>query len=154
MSMEAIYDLNERKGCATAVIRVSDKEFRISRVVTGVRVIYSNMLTEMGGILKDVGSIDPKAASEDELKEALSKADAFKERRLSAMDRCMELLLTRNGYGYDRSWWEDYTDEYDMRSFIEVCLSKDAKGSKKKSAGEGPLTTTGSAPSLAGTGTT
>lgn len=154
MSMEAIYDLNERKGCATAVIRVSDKEFRISRVVTGVRVLYSNMLTDMGAMLREVGSLDPKAATEDELKEALSKADAFKERRLSAMDLCMELLLTRNGYGYDRSWWEDYTDEYDMRSFIEVCLSKDAKGSKKKSAGEGPSTTTGSAPSLAGTGTT
>ena len=133
MSMEAIYDLNERKGCATAVIRVSDKEFRISRVVTGVRVLYSNMLTEMGAMLREVGSMDPK---------------------LSAMDRCMELLLTRNGYGYDRSWWEDYTDEYDMRSFIEACLSKDAKGSKKKSAGEGPSTTTGSAPSSAGTGTT
>lgn len=147
MSMEAIYDLNERKGCATAVIRVQDKEFRISRVVTGVRVLYSNLLTEMGGILKDVGSIDPKAASEDELKEALSKADAFKERRLSAMDRCMELLLTRNGYEYDRSWWDGFTDEYDVRSFIEACLSKDAKGSKKKSAGEGSSTTTGSAPS-------
>lgn len=154
MSMEVIYDLNERKGCATAVIRVSDKEFRISRVVTGVRVLYSNMLTEMGAMLMEVGSLDPKAATEDELKEALSKADAFKERRLSAMDRCMELLLTRNGYGYDRSWWEGYTDEYDMRSFIEACLSKDAKGSKKKNAGEGPSTTTGSAPSSAGTGTT
>lgn len=112
------------------------------------------MLTEMGAMLREVGSLDPKAATEDELKEALSKADAFKERRLSAMDRCMELLLTRNGYGYDRSWWEGYTDEYDMRSFIEACLSKDAKGSKKKNAGEGPSTTTGSAPSSAGTGTT
>ena len=46
--MDRIFDLNDRQKCVTAVLKISDKEFRISRVVTGVRVIYSNMLTEMG----------------------------------------------------------------------------------------------------------
>ena len=45
--MDRIFDLNDRQKCVTAVLKISDKEFRISRVVTGVRVIYSNMLTDI-----------------------------------------------------------------------------------------------------------
>ena len=37
---ERIYDLNDRGGCATAVITLADKTFRINRVVTGARVLY------------------------------------------------------------------------------------------------------------------
>lgn len=130
--MDRIYDLNDRQKCVTAVLKISDKEYRISRVVTGVRVLYSNMLIEMGEQLKAVGSLDTKTASDEEIKEAIEKADAFKERRKTDQNRCLELLLVKNGYEFDRTWWEDNADEYDIRSFIEACLSKDASGSKKK----------------------
>ena len=130
--MDRIFDLNDRQKCVTAVLKISDKEFRISRVVTGVRVIYSNMLTEMGEQLKAVGSLDTKTASKEEIQAAIDKADAFKEKRTADQDRCLELLLVKNGYEFDRTWWEENADEYDVRCFIEACLSKDASGSKKK----------------------
>jgi len=129
---ERLFDLNDRQKCVTAVIKVSDKEFRISRVVTGVRVTYSNMLTEMGEQLKGVGEIDTEKATKEEIQTAIEKADRFEKKRKADLDRCMDLLLTKNGYEYDRQWWQDNTDEYDVRSFIEACLSKEAKGSKKK----------------------
>lgn len=128
---ERLFDLNDRQKCVTAVIRVSDKEFRISRVVTGVRVLYSNMLTEMGEQLKAVGNIDSKKATQEEIQAALEKADGFERKRKADIDRCLELILTKNGHEYDRQWWQDNTDEYDVRCFIEACLSKDAKSSKK-----------------------
>ncbi len=131
---ERLFDLNDRQKCVTAVIRVSDKEFRISRVVTGVRVTYSNMLTEMGEQLKSVGEIDTEKATKEEIQAAIEKADQFEKKRKDALDRCMDLLLSKNGYEYDRQWWQDNTDEHDVRSFIEACLSKEAKGSKKKQA--------------------
>lgn len=129
---ERLYDLNDRQKCVTAVIRVSDKEYRISRVVTGVRVLYSNMLTEMGEHLKGVGDLDPEKATREEVQAAIDSADRFEKKRKEDLDRCMDLLLTKNGHVYDRQWWGDNADEYDIRSFIEACLSKDASGSKKK----------------------
>ena len=116
--MDRIYDLNDRQKCVTAVLKISDKEYRISRVVTGVRVLYSNMLIEMGEQLKAVGSLDTKTASDEEIKEALEKADAFKERRKTDKNRCLELLLVKNGYEFDRTWWEDNADEYDITGTI------------------------------------
>lgn len=130
--MDRVYDLNNRQKSVTAVIRVSDKEFRISRVVTGVRVLYSNLLTEMGERLKEIGAVDSAKASEEELQRLLKSTERFAKEKSDKLDECMELLLTRNGYEYDRQWWERNADEYDIRCFIEACLSKDADGSKKK----------------------
>lgn len=130
--MDRIYDLNDRQKCVTAVLKVSDKEFRISRVVTGVRVLYSNMLSEMGEQLKSVGDLETGTATEEEIKIAIAKAEEYSKKRKADLDSCMDLLLIKNGYEYDRSWWQDNTDEYDVRSFVEACLSKDSNGSKKK----------------------
>lgn len=130
--MDRIYDLNNRQKSVTAVIRVSDKEFRISRVVTGVRVLYSNLLTEMGERLKEICAVDSAKASKEELQSLVESTERFAKEKSGKLEQCMELLLTRNGYEYDRQWWDGNTDEYDVRCFIEACLSKDADGSKKK----------------------
>lgn len=130
--MDRIYDLNERRKCVTAVLKVADKEFRISRVVTGVRVLYSNFLTQMGQLLQEIGNLDTQKAEDQEIKNAIEKAEAFKKTREETTTHCLELLLTKNGYEYDKAWWDENADEYDVRSFIEICISKDADGSKKK----------------------
>lgn len=130
--MDRIYDLNERRKCVTAVLNVSGKEFRISRVVTGVRVLYANFLTQMGEILKEISTLDTQNADPEEIKNAIAKAEAFKETREETTERCLELLLSKNGYDYDKAWWAENADDYDIRAFIEICLSKDADGSKKK----------------------
>ncbi len=134
--MDRIYDLNERRKCVTAVLTVSDKEFRISRVVTGVRVLYANFLTQMGEILKEISTLDTQNADSEEIKNAIAKAEAFKNTREETTEHCLELLLAKNGYEYDKAWWTENADDYDIRAFIEICLSKDADGSKKKKNGQ------------------
>lgn len=129
---ERVYDLNGREGCVRAVIKVVDREFRISRVVNAVRVSYSNLLRRMGELMKEIGSLDPETMSEEDLKAMTSRVDAFAEERERTEDLCLRLLLEKNGIDYDRRWWSENTDEHDIRGFIEACLSKDASGSKKK----------------------
>jgi hypothetical protein len=130
--MERIYDLNGREKCVTAIIKVSDMEFRISRVVTGVRVEYSNLLVGMGSMMKEVGHFDVSAASDDEVREMSAKAERFAKGKADTYRRCMRLLLEKNGIPYDPAWWDENADEYDIRNFIEACLSKDSQSVKKK----------------------
>lgn len=130
---ERLYDLNGRENCVTATIKVSDKTFRISRVVTGVRLLYSNHLKRMGELLRKVSEFDVSspegiaAASEYE-----GMVDLFTVEKKQTYEDILGLLLGKNGYEYDKGWWETNTDEYDVRSFIEACLSKDAVEQKKK----------------------
>lgn len=130
---ERLYDLNGRENCVTATIKVSDKTFRISRVVTGVRLMYANHLKRMGELLREVSSIDvstPEGITDAAQHEAA--VDQFMLEKKQTYDDILTLLLTKNGFEYDKAWWEVNTDEYDTRSFIEACLSKDATEQKKK----------------------
>lgn len=130
---ERIFDLNGRDNCVTATIKVADQAFRVNRVVTGVRVLYSNYLMEMGRLMQEVGKIDAEDASCEEDTVALrAKVDDFSRRKGEVYDEILTLLLTRNGYVYDKAWWEANTDEMDVRAFIDACVSKDAPDTKKK----------------------
>lgn len=128
---ERIYDLNDRGGCATAVITLADKTFRINRVVTGARVLYANMLEEMAGLLKDTADAEAEPTKE-KLEEVRRKVEAFAMRKEAAYGRILTLLLEANGQTYDGSWWHSHTDETDIRRFVEACLSKDSPDVKKK----------------------
>nr|WP_321265212.1 hypothetical protein [uncultured Sphaerochaeta sp.] len=130
---ERLYDLNGRENCMTAAIKVSDKTFRISRVVTGVRLMYANHLKQMGEMLRTISTIDvstPEGIARAAEQEAA--VDQFMLDKKQAYEDILTLLLTKNGYEYDKAWWESNTDEFDIRSFIEACLSKDAGEQKKK----------------------
>lgn len=129
--MERIFDLNDRGGCATAVIKLAGEEFRINRVVTGARVLYANLLEEMAGMLKETARAqeDPTA---EKVAEVGRKVEAFCRRKDEAYGEILTLILEANGQTYDGAWWSTHTDETDVRRFIEACLSKDAPGVKKK----------------------
>lgn len=127
---ERIYDLNDRGGCATAVIKVADKEFRVNRVVTGVRVLYSNLLKSMAGYLKETAEVD--TGDERKMRELTERIGRFEADKRGIYGECLRLLLVRNGYTYDSDWWKDNTDEMDVRRFIEASLSKDSPDVKKK----------------------
>lgn len=129
--MERIIDLNGRENCVTAVIKVSDMSFRISRVVTGVRVIYANYLREMGALMSEVGRLDASTAPAEQIQALTEKANAFSSKAEEVLSQCISLILTRNGYEYDSAWWEMNTDQSDARAFIDACLGKDASVKKK-----------------------
>ena len=132
--MERYYDLSGREKCVTAVIAVGDQTFRISRVVIAARVLYSNHIKEMGDLLQKLSGLSEKDSGSEKAKRLSEEADAFAARKLDTYSSIIRLLLEKNGYSYDRIWWEENTDEMDMRTFIESCLMKDspAGGDKKK----------------------
>ena len=74
----------------------------------------------------------------EEAQRLSAEAEEFAKRKLDLYSKIIRLLLEKNGYEYDQEWWEENTDELDMRTFIEKCLTKDAQadGSKKKETPE------------------
>lgn len=129
---ERLYDLNSRDNCVTATIELADKTFKISRVVTGARVLYSNLLVERGQLLQKLAGIDTADPEQLPALEAMqSQVAQFAERKERILDDILELLLKANGIEFDKQWWQDSTDEMDVNGFIEACLSKDADVKKK-----------------------
>ena len=127
---ERYYDLNSRENCTAAVIKIADKEFKIDRVVIGARLLYSNHLKRMGKLLKETGDLEEK--DEEALKALVQKAEDFQIEKMETYDKILALLLSKNGYSYDKAWWEENTDEIDQRTFIERCMMKDSDTDKKK----------------------
>lgn len=128
---ERYFDLNGREKCVTAIITVSDREFRISRVVIAARVLYSNHIRKMGELLRRVARLGDDEDSA-EAKALAAEAENFASEKLDAYARIIRLILEKNGYEYSREWWEENTDEMDMRAFIEKCLMKDSPEADKK----------------------
>ena len=128
--MDKYIDLNGREKSITAKIKLSDTTFTIDRVVIAVRVLYSNHLKKMGELFKKVGKLDEK-----DLKalNTLNKAiEDFNEEKEVVYDKILKLLLEKNGYSYDKAWWQENTEEIDIRNFIEECLNKDSNNNIKK----------------------
>lgn len=125
--MKKIFDLNNRDGCISAAITLSDKTFTIKRVVIAVRALYSNYIKTLGILLQDISNIDEENAalvSEDVNKFSIEKESIF--------DEILNLILKANGYEYDKDWWSMNASDEDMRYFIETCLNKDNQEIKKK----------------------
>ncbi|WP_320130250.1 hypothetical protein [uncultured Sphaerochaeta sp.] len=130
---ERFFDLNGRENCVTAEIKVADMTFRISRVVTGVRVRYANHLKEMGSMLRKLSEFDlstPEGV--DSATSFTETVDKFAQEKAAVYDDLLSNILTKNGYSYDKAWWQENTDEFDVRAFVESCLCKDAVDQKKK----------------------
>lgn len=128
---EKFYDLNGRENCVTARIKIGDKEFKISRVVTGARVLYAGYLNEVSQLLKESEAAN-KDRDKAKLNEVIEKVNAFADRKKELFDEVLTLLLEKNGYEYDKDWWLKNTDEMDVNAFIEKAMTKDATNSKKK----------------------
>jgi hypothetical protein len=62
------------------------------------------------------------------------------EKRQEMTYRCIESILTANGYEFDREWWDANSDRHEQHGFIAAALNKDMQGvsggsSKKKEDG-------------------
>lgn len=126
-------------------IEVGDRRFSIRRVVTGVRQLWSAFVVEYMSYIERVYAYDeavkklrasgkPEAAEEirrltDEINSAV---DGFSTRKVDALLRIIELLLTKNGYEFDRQWWIDNAEESEYKDFIMAALDKDSGPVKKK----------------------
>lgn len=127
---ERIFDLESRREAALAVIRLGGMEFRIVRVVIAARVMYSNYLSRVSQLFRDISD------KEEAAKDAKGLMDRYGDFAQKAPDILMEIIQTileTNGIAFDRTWWERHSDVEDMRNFIDACMSKgdDGKGKKK-----------------------
>jgi len=145
--MERLIDLNGLPR-ASVTIEIGGKSFQISRVVTGVRQLYGRFLTEAGAMMENVADLNEKIQAGKISPEGLREADAeieqrtaeverFAAEKLDVLLRCIELLLVKNGYEFDREWWIENGDEMDYQSLIVEALGKDSTPGQKKTEGEG-----------------
>jgi hypothetical protein len=131
-------------------IEVGERTFEIRRVVTGARRLWSAFVAESQGYLAKIAEFDKdRQALEAQgekgeaeiirLTEQISAdVTAFADGKIERLFGILELLLTKNGYEFDRQWWVDNADETDYRSFILEALAKDTRegSSVKKKEGE------------------
>jgi chromosome segregation ATPase len=143
MERTANLDANRK----TITITLGGARWRISRVVTGVRRRYAEILTRSGEEIEKVSRLqalqekdeltDEDARELGELVETLGReVDEFQQWKTEELYRCLELLLEKNGYEFDREWWDDNADIGEIQEFITAALTKDQE-SKKEGTGGG-----------------
>lgn len=115
----------------SVTLEIGDKQFRIAKVVTGVRQLYGRLLTDSGEALQKLATI--QAEDDPEIIQQIAvEIEAFAEEKQRELDAILELLLTKNGYEFDREWWRANTDETDVKWFIVESINKDAPPDQKK----------------------
>ncbi len=124
-------------------LEVAGQPFEIKRVVTGVRQRWGEFLQLQGRALEEVAKlqekVDAAGGDMDQVREDIVAAQEYSnkiaEKRTETERECIQLILEKNGYDFDWSWWFDETDSVDRQSFIIEALNKDANtggGGKKK----------------------
>lgn len=143
---ERVLNLSERPR-ETVVIKVGGKDFRIRTVVNAVWLHYMAVDKEQKEWMQRAKELAASGTSADlvEAQGMLEQAADFGRRRLDLLLRCVELLLTANGYDFDRQWWIEHTEMLDLLAFIEGSVNKDTAGQKKTD--EGDALTGGASPS-------
>ena len=146
--MDRMVDLNE-KSRASVTIELGGKSFKIERVVTGVRQLYGRHVTTAGQLLVKVGQLNERIQAvksataeeqkkaEDAVEENTAEVEKFASEKLDILLRCIELLLVKNGYEFDRQWWIENGDDKDYQDFIVEAFKKDSAGQKKTAAADG-----------------
>ena len=144
--MNRVVKLDDRPR-AQVTIEIGGKSFKIERVVTGVRQLYGRFLTEAGLMMQKVARVNDRiqqlgsATGEDldaassEVEKRTGEIEQFAAGKLDILLRCIELLLEKNGYEFDREWWIENGDETDYQSLIVEALQKDSQPGQKKTAG-------------------
>lgn len=151
---ERIVNLNQAERLVVTV-EVGDQRFSIRRVVTGARQLWSAFVVESTELLEMVahyhrsvkdlrakaGEPDPSEKIKALTAEVEPKVEAFAAGKMGRLYRIIEILLTKNGYAFDRAWWDENTSETDCRDFIIEAMtpgqSKKNEPDGGKSIGEG-----------------
>lgn len=131
-------DLNK-----SVIIPMGDREFKISRLTLQISKLYGEYLIECGEYAKKVASTKLLADESNDLpgleklsEEMTKLIEAFAISKAERIDRMLSLILEKNGYEYDKKWWEENADYRTMEQFIFYALKKDEdeKEPKKKLA--------------------
>ncbi len=131
-------------------LQVAGKSYTIRRIVTGVHQLWAAYVKETTEMLEAIGAYQKAEAAAGaepdeetrkrlakELEELSASGDAFYQSKLQRLLRILELLLTKNGYAFDREWWIENAGEADYKEFIIEALSRESAGSKKNGDGGG-----------------
>ena len=130
-------------------LEIAGRQFRIRRVVTGVRQLWAAFVKETAGYLERVDEYDKAvkalqadsgASSLEEIRrrteEISRRVDEFAQGKLDRLLGMIELLLIKNGYEFERQWWIEEAEEEDYRDFILAAITKDSEGAKKNGDAE------------------
>jgi len=129
---------------SAVTLEIAGQSFIIRRVVTGAQQLWAAFVKESMAYLEKIEIYQKDAAKAKgqkelaQLTEDISREiDAFAESKLDRLLGILELLLTKNGYEFDRQWWIDNAGEADYREFIVAAMSKDQEpGGTKKNGDE------------------
>lgn len=119
-------------------LSISGATYRVRRVVNAVRRIYGQYLERAGKEIENLGALqrrlDDGKATQEDVAAATDRVTEVVLEREEAVMQCIQLILEKNGYEYDRDWWDENTDQYDRQHFVVSALNKDVKpgGGKKK----------------------
>jgi len=125
---------------STVTLEIAGQSFTIRRVVTGAQQLWTTFVKESMAYLEKI-DVYQKVAAETKGQKELAKLtedisreiDEFAENKIDRLLDILELLLTKNGYDFDRQWWIENADEADYREFIMKSMMKDQKdGNVKK----------------------
>jgi len=123
---------------SAVTLQIAGVSFVIRRVVTGAQQLWAAFVRESKEYVDKVleylkataGKMPPEELAR-RTEELAGEVDAFAARKLERYLGIIELLLTRNGYGFQRQWWIDNAGEDDYREFIGAAIVKDHEGGKK-----------------------
>jgi len=128
---------------STVILEIAGQSFTIRRVVTGAQQLWTAFVKESMAYLEKIDAYQKTAAETKgqkefaKLTEDISREiDEFAKSKIDRLLNILELLLTKNGYTFDRQWWIDNADEADYREFIMKSMKKDQKDGNVKKKGK------------------
>jgi hypothetical protein len=110
--------------------------------VLKARQLYGEYLMMAGSYMSKIGEAQEAVKGDDvkkleEINAMMEKAiETYAFQKADFIERMLEVILTKNGYEYNRTWWEENTDYQVMEQFIFQAMKKDdpedTKPTKKK----------------------
>jgi hypothetical protein len=127
--MHKIVNLDDERNSVS--ITVEGKVFEIKRLVLKAKQLYGEYLVMSGEYLNGINEAQKAMESKDveEMKRINAKLEKdiedYAYKKADFIEKLLEVILTKNGYTYDREWWEENTDYQIMEKFIFTALKKD-----------------------------
>ena len=127
--MHKIVNLDDERNSVS--ITIEGKVFEIKRLVLKAKQLYGEYLVMSGEYLNGINEAQKAMESKDvegmkRINAKLEKdVEEYAYKKADFIEKLLEVILTKNGYTYDREWWEENTDYQIMEQFIFTALKKD-----------------------------
>jgi hypothetical protein len=139
--MSATVDLAQQNR-PEVTLSLSGQSWTIRRVVLATYQLYQLIITSATGAQDRFSELRERltsgAADDTDIAAMQQQIADEGEERQELTYRCIESILTANGYEFDREWWDANSDRHEQHGFIAAALNKDMQGvgtSKKKEDG-------------------